>query len=353
MVGPGGAGRAVPSYHRRVPDRIATLLRRCAAYRTGRSLMRRLAIAAILTNAGIVVTGGVVRLSNSGLGCPNWPECDDNRLIPGGMNPHGLVHQSIEFGNRTLIVLVLGAAIAAFLGAWRMADRNRAVVAIAALLPLGVIAQAVLGGISVRERLNPLVVAPHFLLSMVLVYISVWLYTRVGEGDGPPQRLVRREIQLGTRMLVGVVAVVEVVGTLVTATGPHAGDPGTRRLDWDPRMVTQFHADLVFLYVGLVVALLLGMKATAAPATVRRRTWEVVVVVVVQAVIGYVQYFTHVPAVLVGFHMAGATLATIVTARLFFSTRTRPVTTRGAAAERPVRPAVADLPTANAVPGPS
>ncbi len=285
--------------------------------------MRMAAIGAIVSNAGIVVTGGAVRLSNSGLGCPTWPDCTDGRLLPGGANTHGPLNQGIEFGNRLLGVLVLLTAIACVLVAWRLTPRRRDVLAIAWLLPIGIIAQAILGGITVREKLNPLVVAPHFLLSMVLVYVAVWLHERAGEGDGELQRLVRREIQLGVRLLVVVVAAIEVAGTLVTATGPHAGNRGTRRLGWDPRVVTQFHADLVFLYVGLLVALMLGLRATGAPARTRQRARVVAVVVALQATVGYVQYFTHVPAVLVGVHMFGATLATITTARLFFATRER------------------------------
>ncbi len=285
--------------------------------------MRRLALGAIITNAGIIVTGGAVRLSNSGLGCPDWPRCTDGRLLPGGNNTHGPVHQTIEFSNRLLTFLVFAAAVTCVLGAWRLRPRRPRVLAVAWLLPAGIVVQAVLGGITVLDKLNPLTVAVHFVVSPVLCYIAVWLYARVTEGDEPPQRVVRREIQLGIRLLVVVVAAVEAVGTLVTATGPHAGDPHTRRLSWDPTMVTQFHADLVFLYVGLLVALIFGLKATRAPAAVVRRAYVLGGVIVFQAVIGYVQYFTHVPAVLVGFHMLGAALAVIATARLFFATRDR------------------------------
>lgn len=290
---------------------------------TSPRLMRGLAVAAIVVNAGIVVTGGAVRLSNSGLGCPNWPKCTDGSLLPGPASPHDGLHQAIEFGNRLLTFLVLATVIACVLAAWRLRPRRTGVLRVAAILPAGVVAQAVIGGMSVRDRLNPLWVAPHFLVSMLLVYVAVWLSARVGEGDEPPQLVVRRELQFGVRLLVAVVAAVEVAGTLVTATGPHAGDPGTRRLGWDPAMVTQAHADLVFGYVGLVIALILGFRATRATAPVRRRAEILLGVVVFQAVIGYVQYFTHVPAVLVGIHMFGATLATIATARLFFATRER------------------------------
>ncbi len=285
--------------------------------------MRGLAVAAVVANAGIAVTGGAVRLSESGLGCPSWPRCTSGSLLPTGTNPTGAVHQGIEFGNRLLTFLVFATAVACVIAAWRLRPRRRDVRAIALLLPLGVVAQAVLGGITVLAKLNPLTVAPHFLLSMVLTYVAVWLHARTAEGDDRPALLVRREIQLGTRLLVGVLAAILIAGTLVTATGPHAGDIHTRRLGWDPTMVTQFHADLVFLYVGLVIALILGLHATRAPQRTRRRAHLLLGVVVLQGVIGYVQYFTHVPAVLVGVHILGATLAVIATARLFFSTRER------------------------------
>jgi cytochrome c oxidase assembly protein subunit 15 len=302
---------------------VPPLIQRIRDFRTGPRLMSQLAIAAIVANAGIVVTGGVVRLSKSGLGCPTWPKCTDGDLLPGGANPHTLPHQAIEFGNRLLTFAVLATAALCVLGAWRMSARRRDLILLSWSLVGGVVLQAVVGGLSVRARLNPLTVAPHFLISMVLLYVAVWLHARTSEGDQPSALTVRREIQLGAKLLIAVVAAVEIAGTLVTATGPHAGDPGTKRLDWDPTMITQFHADLVFLYVGLLGALLLGIKATKAPALVFRRGLAVLVVMVLQAVVGYVQYFTHVPAVLVGFHMFGATLATIATARLFFATRDR------------------------------
>ncbi|HVX42253.1 MAG TPA: COX15/CtaA family protein [Mycobacteriales bacterium] len=290
---------------------------------TSSTLMRRLALAAIVTNAGIVVTGGAVRLSGSGLGCPTWPDCTDGRLLPGGTNTHGAINQAIEFSNRMLTFLVFVIAAACVIAAWRLRPKRTGVLKIAWLLPAGVAAQAVIGGITVRAKLNPLAVAPHFLASMVLVYVAVWLYVRTGEGDAPVRRIVRRELQWGVVLLIGILAAVEIVGTLVTATGPHAGDPGTRRLSWDPHVVTQFHADLVFLYVGAVTVLALGLRATGAPRPAVRRAYEVFVVMILQAVVGFVQYFTHVPEVLVGIHMFGATLATIATARLFFATRVR------------------------------
>lgn len=314
-------------------------LQRIRDWRATPRLLRTAAIWAIVANAGIVVTGGAVRLSNSGLGCPTWPDCTDGRLLPGGANTHGAINQGIEFGNRLLGVAVFVTAVICVLAAWRLQSHRRGVLAVALILPVGIIVQAVLGGITVREKLNPLTVSPHFLLSMVLVYVAIWLHQRGCEGDDPPVPVVRREITLGVLLLIGVLAAIEIAGTLVTATGPHAGDPGTKRLDWDPRDITQFHADLVFLYLGLVVALILALRATGAPRRVQRRAEVVLTVLVLQAVVGFVQYFTHLPAVLVGLHMFGATLATVTTARLYFATRERaelaPVTARSP--ERPRR----------------
>lgn len=323
MSGPRGGRPGAAAYDQRVTDGLLTAYRRMRDTPTSPRVMRGLAAAAIVANAGIAVTGGAVRLSESGLGCPTWPRCTNGSLLPTAGNPIGAVHQGIEFGNRLLTFLVFATAVACVVAAWRLPPRRRDVRAIALLLPLGVIAQAVLGGITVLEKLNPLTVAPHFLLSMVLTYVAVWLHARTTEGDDPPALLVRREIQLGIRLLVGVLMATLVAGTLVTATGPHAGDIHTRRLGWDPTMITQFHADLVFLYVGLVIALILGLRATRAPRRTQRRAIVLLGVVVLQAVVGYVQYFTHVPAVLVGVHIAGATLATVAAARLFFSTRER------------------------------
>lgn len=335
----------------RVPTTLRSGYDRLRTTPTSARVLRTCTIAAIVANAGIVVTGGAVRLSNSGLGCPTWPDCTNGRLLPGGANTHSTLTQTVEFGNRVLGVLVLASAVAVVLAVWRLRPRRRRLLAIAWTLPVGFLAQAVLGGVTVRVKLNPLAVAPHFLLSMVLVFFACWLLAASTEGDGPPRQLVRRELGIGVRALIGVVAAVEVLGTLVTATGPHAGDPGTRRLPWDPKIVTQFHADLVFLYVGLSLALLLGFLATGAARAVRRRTVELIGVIVVQAAVGYVQYFTHLPAVLVGVHMAGATLATIATARLYFSTRARGTAAGAAESENLALPAREHAATEHAATG--
>lgn len=299
------------------------MLDRLRRFTTTPQQLRRAAISAIVANAAIVVTGGAVRLSDSGLGCPTWPSCTGDRVLPGGANPHPTLNQAIEFGNRMLGFVVFAAVLACVIAAWRLRPQRPGLLKLSLLLPLGVLAQGILGGITVRMELNPFAVAPHFLLSVVLIYVCVWFFVRATEGDGPPERLIRRDLQRLAALLVAVLGAVTTLGTVVTATGPHAGDPGTRRLSWDPHLVTQFHSGFVFLYVGIVLALLVAFRVTAAPAALQRRTVEVFAIACLQGVIGFVQYFLHVPEVLVGLHMAGATLLTIATARLYFATRVR------------------------------
>ncbi len=259
-------------------------------------LLRRTALASVAANVGIVITGGVVRLTGSGLGCPTWPRCDRGSLVPTrALGYHGL----IEFGNRTLISVVGGLALACLVLAIAQLPRDRTRVISAALVVAAVAAQGVLGGVTVHLVLNPWVVAAHFLLSMVILAAAYrfWLLTRrrVDTAEVPVR------FRVLARLVVAVTAAVLVVGTVVTGSGPHAGDANAQRTGLDPGAVAQLHADLVMLLIGLSVALWL-----LAPRAARRTAAVLVGVELAQGTIGFAQYFTHVPAVLVGFHMAGA-----------------------------------------------
>ena len=211
--------------------------------------MRPAAIASLVVNIGIVITGGVVRLTGSGLGCPTWPRCSDQSFVP-----HRAlgVHSAIEFGNRMLTFVVAAVAIATFLVAWRLGRRS--LTRIAFLLALGVPAQAVIGGITVLTDLNPWIVSFHLLVSLAMVGLSVVLIRRVDEGDGPPVPLVPSGAVALTRAVFLVGWVVLYVGTVVTGSGPHAGDVNAPRNGLDPRALTQLHTDVVFLLLGLTVA---------------------------------------------------------------------------------------------------
>jgi cytochrome c oxidase assembly protein subunit 15 len=275
--------------------------------------LRRLALASVIVNVGIVVTGGAVRLTGSGLGCPTWPRCTGGQLVP---NDKLGIHGAIEFTNRTLTFVVGLTLLVTLLVAWR----QRRHVGLAALALLGVPAQAVLGGIVVLTDLNPWLVALHFLLSIVIIAVTFLLWWRVAE---PMTAAVPRPAQLLTGALAGVAVLVLTAGTVVTGAGPHAGDltdGKVRRIDLPIAGLAQLHADLVMILVGLTVGVL-ALAAALHAAPLRRVAAVLLAVELAQGAIGYTQYFLHVPPLLVGLHMLGAclvwigALAVLLTAR--------------------------------------
>ena len=283
----------------------------------------RLALASAVANGLIVLTGGVVRLTDSGLGCPTWPRCTDESFVS---TPELAAHGVIEFGNRLLTFVLAAIALATLVAVFRSARRDLRRLAVLAFL--GIPAQGVLGGVTVLTGLNPYTVAAHFLLSAALVALTTTMWLRSRE-TGVGQLVVRRPLARLAAGVAATTAVVLVMGTLVTGSGPHSGDPETGRTGWDPELVSQLHADAVFLLVGLTIALLVALHATDSPTRVRRAARDLLVVELAQGVVGYVQYFTGLPIVLVLAHMAGAVLITAYAARLVWSVR-------GPASERPV-----------------
>ncbi|QXG77826.1 COX15/CtaA family protein [Modestobacter sp. L9-4] len=279
------------------------------------SMVSRIALANVIANGVIVVTGGAVRLTGSGLGCPTWPECTDGSIRP---TPELAGHGLIEFGNRLLTFAVTVVAIAIVVAVFASVRKDLRKLAVLSFL--GIPAQALLGGVTVLTGLNPWTVAAHFLVSAVLVAIATVLWLRSRE-PGVGQLVVRRPFALLVTGIAATVAAVQVVGTVVTGSGPHSGDPGAGRTGFDPELVSQLHADFVFLLIGLTVALLVALAATDSPGRVRRAARDLLVVELLQGVIGYVQYFTHLPVVAVLLHMAGAVLITVYTARLVWSVR--------------------------------
>jgi len=279
--------------------------------------VRRLAVASVVANAAIVVTGGAVRLTSSGLGCPTWPRCTSSTYTPtAAYAAHGV----IEFTNRLLTFVLTAVVVATLVSVVRQRPRRPGQVRLAALLVLGIPAQAVLGGITVLTGLNPWTVMAHFLLSMVLLAVAVTLHWRTGEGDGRPRSLVPAVV---VRLSYGVLAVVAgtlAVGTVVTGSGPHSGDPKAGRTGFDPASVSQLHADLVMLLIGLSIALWVAVRAVHGPS---RAAGVLVVVEIGQGVIGWTQYFTHLPVLLVGAHLAGACLVLIAACRAVLALRER------------------------------
>jgi cytochrome c oxidase assembly protein subunit 15 len=281
----------------------------------------RVALVNAVANGLIVVTGGAVRLTGSGLGCPTFPACTEESLVT---TPEMGVRGVIEFGNRTLTFVLAAIALAVVVAVWRSPRRDLR--PLATLSFLGIPAQAGLGGITVLTGLNPWTVAAHFLISMGLITIATVLWLRSREpGVGRP--LVRRPLVLLVRGLAAVTALVLVLGTLVTGSGPHSGDvdendvPTGDRMGFDLELISQLHADAVFLLIGLTVALLVALHATDAPGRIRRAARDLLIIQLAQGVIGYVQYFTDLPIALVLLHMLGAVLVAAFTARLVWSVR--------------------------------
>lgn len=266
-------------------------------------LFRRLALGSVAVNVLIVLTGGVVRLTDSGLGCPTWPRCNEGSLTPQKVNA---IHGTIEFTNRLLTFLVAFFVIAVWVIA--MLRRQERVLATAAALSIP--AQAVLGGLTVLTHLNPWLVALHFLLSMAILFVTFWLWWRIR--DPQPALVESVPARVLAWATTGVALAVLAFGTVVTGAGPHAGDTDdsgkVRRIGFKISSVAQLHADAVMVLIGLSVGLLVLLVAIRAGRSAVRAAWLLLAVEGLQAVIGYTQYFLHVPPALVALHMLGASL---------------------------------------------
>ena len=292
-----------------------------------RRVQRVLAWLAVVTNGGIAVTGATVRVTGSGLGCPTWPQCSPGSLVPVSRSGMAAFHQAVEFTNRTLTGAVLIPSLGIFLALLLARQRRTRLTVLAGVLPLGVLLQAVWGGITVRTGLLWWTVAPHMLMSLALLFVAIVVLVRVGETDDPPTPVVPRPLQLLTWATVGVLVLLCMAGTLVTAAGPHGGDASTPRLDLPVESLAQLHADLMFIYFGLLIALTVGFFAVRAPRRLLRRAVILVVVTGAQGLIGLVQYFTGVPEALVVSHVLGAVLLVAAAATVALATRTRPPST--------------------------
>ena len=260
--------------------------------------------ASLVANIGIVVTGGAVRLTGSGLGCPTWPRCTEDDFTP-----HGALdfHSAIEFGNRLLTFVLVAVAVLTFVAAVRTGRRH--LVGLAAVLAAGIPLQAMIGGITVLTDLNPWIVSLHLLLSMALVGLSV----RFLQVLDRPTPAVGGPATTLAWIVLAAAWVVLYLGTVVTGSGPHAGDADSPRNGLDPLQWSQLHADAVFLYLGLTIGLLLCLLAVRADrAAVRVVVW-LLVAQLAQGAIGFVQYFNDLPELLVGLHMLGAALLSALT----------------------------------------
>lgn len=294
--------------------------------------VRGIYIANLVVQGGIVVTGAVVRITGSGLGCPTWPECTEGSFVPTADQVETW-HKFIEFGNRLLTFVLAIAAIAAVVAA--LIDRRRRrqlglaprpVLTVLAVIPLiGTAVQAVLGGITVLTGLHPLTVSAHFMVSIALIAACVALVARSGEpGDRPIRWLVTTPVRLLTWALVAVTLVVVILGVITTGSGPHSGDADALvRFGFDPRTVAWLHADSVLLFLGLTIGLLVTAHVASAPRRLTKRIGILLALSLAQGVLGYSQYFSGLPELLVSLHVLGAVLVWIAVLFLPPALRTR------------------------------
>ena len=272
------------------------------------STYRRVTLVALVALCAIIVTGGAVRLTGSGLGCSDWPGCEQERFVA----PLEL-HPMVEFVNRLVTGVVSGAIALAVLGSLRRDPRRRDLTVLSLGLVAGVVGQIVLGAFTVKFELAPPFVMGHFLLSLVLVANAVALHERAGDAPTVPVGATTRRLTL---LLLPALAVAVVAGTVVTGTGPHGGDEDARRFGFDIEHVTRIHSMAVLAFVGLLLVVLGRAGREGAPRLFQERARQVLGVACAQAAVGWVQWFAGVPALLVGLHILGATLAWAATCRL-------------------------------------
>ncbi|WP_415954242.1 COX15/CtaA family protein [Streptomyces sp. KLOTTS4A1] len=302
-------------------------------------ILRRAILSSLVMNVLIVVTGGAVRLTGSGLGCPTWPKCtDDSLTATAEMGFHGV----IEFGNRMLTYVLCAAVGWAIIAARSNKPHRRGLTRLGWVQFWLVMSNAVLGGIVVLVGLNPYTVAAHFLLSTTLITVATVMWQRAGEGDAAPRPLVGKSVRQLVWILAVAAGLLVAVGTVVTGAGPHAGDSSeVHRIPLDWENITKLHAVLAWVVVSLTFALWFVLKAVDAPPGPLARTRTLFLILLAQGGIGYVQYFTDLPELLVAAHMLGSCLMWIAVIRLLLALRERP-------AEAPGVPAQAESPLAAA-----
>lgn len=292
--------------------------------------VRRWGWATLVANTVIILTGGLVRLTGSGLGCPTWPRCTSESFVPHrALGLHGL----IEFGNRLLTYVLIAVVLATVVAVWRWASTNRSLRRLAVVIALGVPLQGVVGGITVLTDLNPWIVAIHLVLSMALVALSVRLVHLVHGGvrtDTPPW---------ARRVVVAVVVVsaaVVYLGTVVTGSGPHAGDENAPRNGLDPALWSHVHAAAVYLLLALTLVVLWAVRGSA----LRRPAGAVLAVELAQGTVGFVQYFTGLPVPLVAVHLLGAAALVASSTWLLVASRSAPSPQPGSPLHRPAATSV-------------
>jgi cytochrome c oxidase assembly protein subunit 15 len=280
-----------------------------------RGTVERWAWASVVANTLIVLTGGLVRLTGSGLGCPTWPRCTEESFVP-----HRAlgVHGAIEFGNRMFTYVLVAVAVGTLIAVWRWSGSGTTARRLAVVLALGIPFQGVIGGITVLTNLNPWIVSLHLLLSMALIGGSVLLVVLLR--DQPRSHLPVRSVAL-TRLTFAVLIVVVYLGTVVTGSGPHAGDADSPRNGLDPQVMSHVHAGSVYVLVALTLANVIALRGTS----VLRYALVLLGVELLQGTIGFVQYFTDLPVALVAAHLVGAAILVAAGTRLVLAVETADV----------------------------
>ena len=267
----------------------------------------------VVTQSAIVVTGASVRLTGSGLGCSTWPECTPGSYTPTPDQPEAPLHAWIEFGNRLLTFVLFLNALALMVAIIKSKEpKNEKIkwIRLGLIQILGILAQGVLGGITVLTGLNPATVAAHFLLSIALIAAALSLRQRVHRKTPTTHflnPLSKRIAYLHLLLSILVIA----AGTVVTGSGPHAGDSAAERFNLDSRTMAWIHADLVIALLGITTALLISINLGESGETrmqMGRAVQSFLLIALAQGGVGYVQYFTGLPELIVGFHIFGAIL---------------------------------------------
>jgi cytochrome c oxidase assembly protein subunit 15 len=268
-----------------------------------------------------VISGAAVRLTGSGLGCPDWPNCTAKGVVAPLQ-----FHAWVEFGNRLINAVVTVAALGAFAAAWRRDPRRRDLTLLAGGLVVGLVAEVVLGALVVKYRLAPSLVMTHFLLGLVFLADAVILHYRASiadhEVDRPRIPVVGRTSLVLARLQLVATAVAVTLGTVVTSTGPHGGDPTARRFGFSLHSVAQLHGTSVEVLLGLTLLTIWTLARSGAPRAVMRRAEVMLLAMVAQAVIGYTQYFNGDPVGLVAAHVAGASVLVVATLRFYLGLTT-------------------------------
>ena len=273
--------------------------------------LRRFLYGALLTlQAGLVLTGGAVRITGSGLGCPTWPECTPGSYTPVPHQAEGQLHAWIEFGNRLLTFALVAVSLAVLIHVLYKRRRDLRSLAIGQLL--GILGQGVLGGITVLTDLHPLPVAGHLLLSIILIAGAASLYSR-REYSARSRTDLDKLTKRISLLHIGLTFVVIILGTIVTGSGPHAGDEKAQRFGFDIRVVAWLHADAVIALLGLTAAFFILVRSDKELV---RRIAVFTTIALAQGAIGYIQYFTGIPEILVAAHLLGATLVWIAAWRI-------------------------------------